>query len=161
MRTLSLRMRCRKRAALAALAFGVLVGAQEKQSALPDGAGKDVVQKLCSSCHEVEAVIASRRTRIGWERNVDDMISRGAEGSDEDMSLVVEYLTRYFGKLNVNTATTADMEKSLNLSAKEAQAIAEYRERNGKIKDFEELKKVPGVSAEKLLSKRGLIAFTL
>jgi competence ComEA-like helix-hairpin-helix protein len=154
-------MRCRKRAALAALAFGVLVGAQEKQSALPDGAGKDVVQKLCSSCHEVEAVIASRRTRIGWERNVDDMISRGAEGSDEDMSLVVEYLTRYFGKLNVNTATTADMEKSLNLSAKEAQAIAEYRERNGKIKDFEELKKVPGVSAEKLLSKRGLIAFTL
>jgi competence protein ComEA len=61
----------------------------------------------------------------------------------------------------VNTATTADMEKSLNLSAKEAQAIAEYRERNGKIKDFEELKKVPGVSAEKLLSKRGLIAFTL
>jgi competence ComEA-like helix-hairpin-helix protein len=154
-------MRCRKRAALAALAFGVLVGAQEKQSALPDGAGKDVVQKLCSSCHEVEAVIGSRRTRIGWERNVDDMISRGAEGSDEDMSLVVEYLTRYFGKLNVNTATTADMEKSLNLSAKEAQAIAEYRERNGKIKDFEELKKVPGVSAEKLLSKRGLIAFTL
>ena len=36
-----------------------------------------------------------------------------------------------------------------------------YRQRNSVIKDFEELKKVPGVSAEKLQAKRGLIAFSL
>ena len=77
------------------------------------------------------------------------------------MEAVVAYLTTYFGKVNVNTATVQDLEKVLELSGKEAQAIVAYREQNRKIKDFEELKRVPGVSAEKLQAKRGLIAFSL
>ena len=80
---------------------------------------------------------------------------------EQEMDAVVEYLTAYFGKVNVNTATAEQLAKSLDLPAKEAQAISAYRKRNGKIKDFEELKKVPGVSAEKLQAKRGLIAFSL
>lgn len=106
-------------------------------------------------------MIGSRRTKLGWRQNVDDMISRGAEGSEEDMDAVVAYLTAYFGKVNVNTATVQDLVKVLELSGKEAQAIVSYREKNTKIKDFEELKNVPGVSAEKLQAKRGLIAFSL
>jgi competence ComEA-like helix-hairpin-helix protein len=47
------------------------------------------------------------------------------------------------------------------LAEKEAHAIVAYRDQNGKIKDFEQLKSVPGVSAEKLQEKRSLIAFTL
>ena len=59
------------------------------------------------------------------------MISRGAEGSGEDdMDAVVAYLTAYFGKVNVNTATAQDLEKMLELSQREAQEIV--------------LKKVPG-----------------
>ena len=128
---------------------------------LPDGKGKDAVRKICTGCHEIQTVIGSRRTRIGWERNVDDMVSRGAEGSDDEMEAVVAYLTEFFGKINVNTASVQDLETSLGLSGKEAQAIAAYREQNGRFKDFEELKKVPGVSAEKLQAKRNQIAFSL
>jgi competence ComEA-like helix-hairpin-helix protein len=136
--------------------------AQEQQpQQLPDAPGKAALKKICASCHELESVVSSRRTRIGWERNVEEMVSRGAEGSDEDMSAVVEYLTTYFGKVNVNTAQPGALQKLLGLSAGEAQAIVAYREQNTKIKDFEELKKVPGVSAEKLQAKRGLIAFSL
>jgi competence protein ComEA len=134
---------------------------QEKQGPLPEAPGRDVVQKICAACHEIETVIASRRTKIGWQQTVEDMIARGAEGSDEEMAAVADYLATYFGKVNVNTAPAEELEKSLGLAAKEAQAITAYRERNGKIKDFEELKKVPGVSAEKLQPKRGLIAFSL
>ena len=123
--------------------------------------GATLYKQICATCHEIETVISSRRTRIGWERTAEDMIARGAEGSDEEMDAVVEYLAAYFGKVNVNTATAEQLAKSLDLSAKEAQAISVYRERNGKIKDFEELKKVPGVGAEKLQAKRGLIAFSL
>ncbi len=121
--------------------------------------GKAAFEKVCVSCHEAEAVLGARRTRIGWEQTVEDMAARGAEGSEEQMAAIVDYLTRNFGKLNVNTAAAAEMEKTLGLASKEAQAIVEYREKNGKIKDFEELKKVPGVNAEKLQAKRGLIAF--
>ncbi len=135
--------------------------AQETPGTLPGASGKQVVVRMCTGCHDVETVIGSRRTKLGWRQNVDDMISRGAEGSEEDVDAVVAYLTTYFGKVNVNTATAEDLEKVLELSEKEAQEIVSYREKNRTIKDFEELKKVPGVSAEKLQAKRGLIAFSL
>jgi competence protein ComEA len=134
---------------------------QEGGVQLPDGKGKDAVQKLCVGCHELDAVTGSLRTRIGWKQNVDDMIARGAEGSDEDMAAVVEYLTKFFGKVNVNTASAKELETSLGLSETESKAIVAYREQNGKLKDFEQLKKVPGVSAEKLQAKRSRIAFSL
>jgi len=141
----------------AAVLAGGLLSGQEK---LPDGPGKETVQKACATCHEIEAVVASRRTRIGWQLSVDDMVSRGAEGSEEELAAVVEYLTKNFGKVNVNTASAEELEKTLSLSAKEAQAILAYREKSGKIKDFEELKKIPGVNADQLQAKRGLIAFS-
>jgi competence ComEA-like helix-hairpin-helix protein len=147
--------------ALCLLAGGAHLQGQEKPSGIPDAPARAALKKICGNCHEVETVVASRRTRIGWERSVEDMVTRGAEGSDEDMAAIVDYLTAYFGKVNVNTALAPELEKLLGFSPGEAQAIVAYRERNNKIKDFEELKKVPGVSAEKLQAKRGLIAFSL
>jgi hypothetical protein len=34
---------------------------------------------------------------MGWQQTVEDMIARGAEGSDDDIEAVVDYLTTYFG----------------------------------------------------------------
>ena len=135
-------------------------GAQENSGQLPDGKGKQALQKVCSGCHELETVTGSLRTRIGWQQSVDDMIARGAEGSDSEIAAVVEYLTAFFGKINVNTASAKELETSLGLSPKEAEAIVGYREKNGSFKSFEQLKTVPGVSGEKLQGKRNRIAFT-
>jgi competence ComEA-like helix-hairpin-helix protein len=130
------------------------------QSELPEGAGREAVKRICSNCHEIATVISARRTRIGWQQTLDDMVSRGAEGSDEDMEAVVAYLTEWFGKVNVNTASAAELQKVLGLSEKEGRAIASYREQNGKIKSFDELEKVPGIDAQELEAKRSLIAFS-
>jgi competence protein ComEA len=159
-------MRFRKSSFAAAVLFSVTMhsttaAGQEKKSTLPDGPGKESLEKVCANCHEVEAVIGMRRTRIGWQQMVEDMIGRGAEGSEEEMAAVVSYLTAFFGKVNVNTASAQELEKALDLPPKEAQAIVDYRAKNGKINDFEQLKKVPGVSADKLQAKRPLIAFAL
>jgi competence ComEA-like helix-hairpin-helix protein len=130
------------------------------QADLPEGPGKDAAKKICGNCHEIETVISSRRTKIGWQQITDDMISRGAEGTDDEMAAVVAYLTASFGKINVNTAPVADLQKTLGLSEKEAHAITAYREQNGKIRNFEELEKVPGIEPEKLRQKRSLVAFS-
>ena len=135
--------------------------ASQDQTNLPENKDKATLQKVCAGCHELDAVLASRRTAIGWRQNVDEMISRGAEGSGAEMDSVVAYLTKYFGKLNVNTASQQQLQEFLGFAEKEAQATVAYREHNGAIKDFEQLKTVPGVSAEKLQDKRALIAFTL
>lgn len=162
----SSRMRFPRSSLIPVFALVVLPGiesaaGQAKPPQLPDATGREVVKKVCATCHEIETAIASRRTRIGWERSVEDMIARGAKGSEEELDAVVEYLATYFGKTNINAASTEELEKSLGLSTKEAQAIAAYRRQNGKIKDFEELKNIPSVNAEKLQTKRSLIAFSL
>jgi competence protein ComEA len=143
------------------MVYSTTVAGQEKKSAFPDGPGKESLEKVCSSCHEIETIIATRRTRIGWQQMNEDMIGRGADGSEEEMAAIVSYLTRFFGKVNVNTAYAQELERTLDLPLKEAEAIVAYREKNGKISDFEELKKVPGVNVDKLQSKRPLIAFAL
>ena len=138
-----------------------LTGSQEKTGDSPEAKGKAVVEKICVGCHELDVVTATRRTKIGWQQNVEDMISRGAEGSDQEMAEVVAYLAKFYGKVNINTASQQQLQEVLGLAEKEAHAIVAYRDQNGKIKDFEQLKSVPGVSAEKLQEKRSLIAFTL
>jgi competence protein ComEA len=126
---------------------------------LPEGKGKATLEKVCAGCHDMDAVTASRYTEMGWKQTVDDMVSRGAEASDEQAVEVVAYLTKYFGKLNVNTAKQAQLMEFLDLPENEAQAIIAYRERNGPIKNMEQLKNVPGVNAQKLQEKSALIAF--
>jgi competence ComEA-like helix-hairpin-helix protein len=147
------------------LAASVLVAdggaaGQDKKSNLPDGPGKEQFQSLCSSCHEMAAVTAARRTKAGWKHVIDDMVDRGAEGSEEDLDAVLSYLATFYGRVNVNTASAQEMEKSLGLSVKQAEAIVAYRQHNGKIADFDQLTKIPGLDAGKIQAKRGWIAFT-
>jgi competence ComEA-like helix-hairpin-helix protein len=151
-------MRCLSRVGLLACPF--LLVPLCAQTDLPEGPGRDAVKKICSNCHEIEAVVSTRHTKIGWQQITEDMISRGAEGTDEEIAAVVGYLTAQFGKVNVNTALVAELEKVLGLSEKEARAIAAYRDQHGSIKSFDELEKVPGIDPDKLKAKRSLIAFS-
>src|ERR1035438_5306082 len=115
------------------LMASALAGGQEKAGDPSEAKGKATLEKICLGCHELDVVTASRRTKIGWQQNVEDMISRGAEGSDQEMAEVVEYLTKFYGKVNVNTAPVQQLQELLELSEKEAQAIIAYREHNGNI----------------------------
>ena len=146
-------------AGIAVLVAG-LVTAQD-QKGLPDGTGQENLQRVCATCHDLETVTGTRRTKLGWERMIEDMVGRGAEGSEDDMAAIVAYLTANFGKVNVNTASAQEIEKMLEFTPKEAQAIVEFREKSGKIADFEQLQKVPGLSTDKLQAKRPKIAFSL
>jgi competence protein ComEA len=138
----------------------MLAAALLAQMELPDGPAKQKVVKICATCHEMETVVATRRTKLGWQQMTEDMVSRGAEGSEEDLAAVVAYLTEWAGKVNVNTASAGELQKALGIDGKEAGAIVSYREQNGKFKSFEELLKTPGADPEKLRQKRSLVAFS-
>jgi competence protein ComEA len=138
-----------------------LPASQENAARPPEVKSNALVEKICASCHEMDVVTAARRTRIGWEQSVADMVSRGADGTGQEMEEVVAYLTKYFGKVNINTATVRQLEEFLGLTEKEAQTIATYRDRNGSFKNLEQLKAVPEVNAGKLEEKKSLIAFSL
>jgi competence protein ComEA len=154
-------MRTRLYSAIFMLAFGVAATGQNSPDQLPEGKGKDAVKRICIGCHEVATVTVTRRTKIGWRMNVEDMVSRGAEGSDEELQAIIDYLTQFYGKVNVNTASSRELQSLLGLSGDEAAAIVSYRGQIGKFKDFDQLSKTPGISVQKLQSKREQIAFSL
>jgi competence ComEA-like helix-hairpin-helix protein len=124
-----------------------------------ESSAKPVFEKICGTCHETKEVTMRRRTKTGWEQVVEDMMARGAEGSEEDLAAIVSYLAVNYGRVNVNTASADSMQQTLGLSAKDAQAIVAYRGKNGRIADFDELLKVPGIDADRVREKRPLIAF--
>src|SRR5580692_2773131 len=77
---------------------------------LPEGKGKAIFVRMCSDCHGLDQVTASRYPKKQWAYVVDDMVSRGAEGSDEDVNAVISYLSRNFGKpLNINSSTAKEI----------------------------------------------------
>ena len=126
---------------------------------LPDGPGKAVVEKVCAACHGLNTVTGMRRTKDSWETTVDEMATRGATASEEEFDAVVAYLSRYFGKVNVNQAASKEIQDIAGLTSEESEAILRYRAQNGAFKDFADLAKVPGVDAKRLEERKDRIAF--
>ena len=65
---------------------------------LPAGDGRDTTVKLCSQCHAVTTFSHLRYTKDKWDSVLDDMIAKGLNASDDDMSTVEKYLTTYLVK---------------------------------------------------------------
>ncbi len=68
------------------------------QVKLPDGEGKELVENVCSSCHDLDTAIDTKRTEAEWKKVVDTMRSRGAEATEEEFATIVKYLAKNFGK---------------------------------------------------------------
>jgi competence protein ComEA len=133
-------------------------------SQLPDAPGKAETVKLCSECHEVERAISQRQNAAGWQETIGKMTSLGMTATDAEMRKVVEYLAKNFPaeavpKLNVNTATQIELESALSLRRSQAAAVIEYRTKSGNFKSMEDLKKVPGLDAAALDSKKDRVTF--
>ena len=64
---------------------------------LPDGKGKQETARVCTGCHTIETVTTERHDKAEWQKLVDAMAARGADGSDEELKLIVDYLAKNFG----------------------------------------------------------------
>jgi competence ComEA-like helix-hairpin-helix protein len=145
-------------ASLILMAIGAVASAARGQDPADDQSA-GAFHRVCSSCHDAQRILATRRTRTQWEEIIGKMIDRGATGTDEDFTAAEDYLLKVSGRVNVNRATTADMAKVLGIPEQQAQAIADYRKTNGDFADFEALCKVPGIDVAKLKTEQDAISF--
>ncbi len=65
---------------------------------LPEGAGRDIVVRMCTVCHGTAVFSNVRMSRTGWEDEVAAMVDRGAAGSPQEVHAVTDYLVKNFGK---------------------------------------------------------------
>ncbi len=85
-----------------------LVGTAQAATAgpqLPEGPGKEAVQRICSGCHAPEIVMGRHETKDGWEQIVGSMVEKGANGTDDEFNQIIDYLAAHFPKKS-DEATT-------------------------------------------------------
>jgi competence ComEA-like helix-hairpin-helix protein len=147
---------------LLALSLAGAIFAQE----LPPGKGKPLVQRACTTCHELIIGSKQRMDRERWTALVEDMVERGAKLSEEETAEVVEYLAANFGpakndapKVNINQAGAEQLVRELGLAERDSEAIVRFRDAHGPYKDFSSLKKVPDLDQAKIDALKDRLAF--
>lgn len=74
------------------------------EAPLPDGKGKELVQKYCITCHAAKVWTKQHNTKQQWSDVLDDMVSKGLDASDEDIETMTAYLTTNFGPVKGDPA---------------------------------------------------------
>ena len=80
---------------LAALLLGGSVAAQTAPQ-LPDGPGKQIVQTVCTSCHDLARVTNAGYSLATWQNVIHMMVNVGAPLTDEQYNTVTTYLAAHF-----------------------------------------------------------------
>ena len=68
--------------------------------ALPDGAGKRILQVSCRSCHDLGEVTKFRGyyNRAQWRDIVVTMVQYGAEVEEKEVEVLTDYLVEHLGR---------------------------------------------------------------
>jgi competence protein ComEA len=147
-----------------ALLIAISAASAFAQKGLPDGPGKATTVRVCTGCHGAEMFAGARKSKPDWEHTVTSMTTeKGIDISDADFATVLQYLSGNLGlssgKVNINKANAAALEKALEITGAQAEAIVQYREKNGSFKDLDAVKKVSGIDAAALDAKKDRIEF--
>ena len=126
---------------------------------LPAGQDRALVQRTCTRCHEVDRILSQRQDHNGWQTTVSKMQSLGLQADQADLRHVVDYLAKNFPadigpRLNINQASAVELEAAFSLHRSVAAAAIQYRKQIGGFKSIDDLKKVPGISATKVESRK-------
>jgi hypothetical protein len=148
----------------AALAFGAAMVAASVGPAAAQPAGEamtpeEATAKICSGCHSTQIVMDTPRDYDAWHQTVQDMIDRGAQGTQDDFALVMQFLYENMTTIDVNHADEEDLMTILKTTKPVADAIIARRSKKA-FKDIADLENaVPGLDAALLEAKKRMIHF--
>jgi cytochrome c5 len=58
--------------------------------------GKALVEERCTQCHGLQNVTGAKKSRDGWQSNVERMIGKGAQLNDAEKAAVIDYLAEAY-----------------------------------------------------------------
>ena len=90
------------------LVLVVVLGASVGAQSPPAGAGLDVLNKRCLSCHEADIITSQKLSLTGWTRSVDKMVRWGASITPEEREVLQAYLALHFAPRPVASHASTD-----------------------------------------------------
>lgn len=140
--------------------LAVLLAGTAAAQTLPDGSGKELVEVICTACHDANRIIAKQGTKAEWQSKVLEMLQECPDVVQDERDRIVEYLAKSFPRhVNVNTAAAKDIQVVLEFSAKDSESVVRYREEKGKFQNVDDLKKVPGIDSGKIEAVKNRLDF--
>lgn len=82
--------------ALITIIVVVLFAACAQQAETPDPQEVDVkalINERCSACHPARKAFDASLTAEAWSDTIDDMVKKGADVSDEEKTLMIDWFT--------------------------------------------------------------------
>lgn len=142
-----------------------MLSVKTQASDLPDGKGKDLIQRACIGCHKADELTAYRFTKDEYHAIVQRMAERGAQATPAELDAIADYLFAHFPKVedttkvNVNKATAQEIAAGLSLTEAEAEAVVKYRDRHGDYHAWGDLLIIYGVDGRKIAAAKDKISF--
>ena len=68
-------------------------------AAAQDEKGERLLQVSCGGCHDLRPVQANAKDRDGWNEVVQNMLQKGADVSDADLPVLLDYLVEHHGPM--------------------------------------------------------------
>lgn len=59
---------------------------------------RELFEDICSYCHNLHKVDGKQFSKEEWRDLIKGMISEGAPVTDEEFSMIVDYLAKHYGK---------------------------------------------------------------
>src|SRR4029453_9267609 len=113
-------------AIVAALLAARPARAQNVQFAgFPDGPGMDILRTKCRVCHMPDRVKQKGRDKDAWDALVHNMMNRGAEISDTELPILIDYLSKNWPPGNADESAPVSV---MALRPMAAQASVEFQE---------------------------------
>jgi hypothetical protein len=67
-------------------------------AAQPKDRGRELVEDVCTYCHNLDRLRGKELSREEWRGLTKGMISEGAPVTDDELSMILDYLAKHFGK---------------------------------------------------------------
>ena len=69
----------------------------ESPAQLPADDGEALLEARCSTCHSADRARQVTKTRDEWDQSVSRMIDKGAQLTEAEKAVLVDYLTETYG----------------------------------------------------------------
>jgi hypothetical protein len=116
------------------------------------------LKAVCAKCHNLELVTDTPRSFEEWQDTIQQMVDRGAKGTDAQFDDILDLLHRTQTTINVNTAEASELQIVLNIPQGVSAAIIERRSKQ-LFTGLDDLKTVQGLDPTAVDARASLIFF--